>query len=197
VDRDFVVFIVYVDSSGRPYHDAENFVLAPITTNEEDWQYIDNLVKQIKINHFPYLPDENVEIHAKDMMNHNGIFKDLSSNQIFAIFDDVFNMFSATSKLLIINAVVIKKAKLKKSIEVEEWAYRLLFERLNRYLEEKIVRVSLVQITAVTIDVTVVTTFLTSVIGLFNMVFIGLTVCFLICAFLISLDGYRNTYRCC
>jgi hypothetical protein len=126
-----------VDSSGRPYNDAENFVLASITTNEEDWQFIDNLVKQIKIEDFPYLPDEDVEIHAKDMVNHDGIFENLSWNQIFAIFDDVFDLFSTTSKLLIINAVVIEKRKLKKSIDVEEWAYRLLFERLNRFLERK------------------------------------------------------------
>lgn len=131
------MFIAYIDSSGRPYNDPENLVLASITTNEEDWQYIDNLVKQIKINHFPYLPDDEVEIHAKDMMNHKGIFKNLSWDQIYAIFDDIFDLFQATSKLLIINAVVIKKTKFKKSIDVEEWAYRLLFERLNRFLERK------------------------------------------------------------
>ena len=62
------MFIVYVDSSGRPYNDPEDFILASISTNEEDWQYIDNLVKQIKIEHFPFMPDKEIEIHAKDMV---------------------------------------------------------------------------------------------------------------------------------
>jgi hypothetical protein len=70
-----VLFIVYVDSSGRPYNDPEDYVVASVTTNEEDWQYIDNLVKQIKLKHFPHLPDEDVELHAKEMMNHSGLFK--------------------------------------------------------------------------------------------------------------------------
>jgi hypothetical protein len=132
------LFLIYVDSSGRPYNDTENYVVASITTNEEDWQSIDNLEKQVKIKHFPNLPDEDIEIHAKDMVNHDGLFSTLSWNQIYAIFDDVFDIFSSTSKLLTINAVVIKKINLKKkSIDVEEWAYRLLFERLNRFLERK------------------------------------------------------------
>lgn len=62
------MFIAYIDSSGRPYGDRENFVLASIITNEADWQRIDNDVKKIKITHFPNLQDEDedVEIHAKD-----------------------------------------------------------------------------------------------------------------------------------
>lgn len=126
-----------MDSSGRPYNDVENFVLASITTNEEDWQAIDNMVKRIKIDHFPFQPDEDVELHAKDMVNHEGIFKNLTWDQIFDIFDDVFDLFQSTSEMLTINAVVIKKSNIKKPIDVEEWAYRLLFERLNRFLERK------------------------------------------------------------
>lgn len=47
------MFIAYTDTSGRPYSDKENYVLASIIINEADWQGIDNNVKQIKLSHFP------------------------------------------------------------------------------------------------------------------------------------------------
>jgi hypothetical protein len=55
-----------------------------------------------------------VEIHAKDMLNRHGIFKDLKWEQIYAIFDDVFRYVSLSDSALTIIAVVIDKKKLQK-----------------------------------------------------------------------------------
>jgi len=131
------MFLSYIDASGRPYGDPENFVLAAIITNEEDWQTIDNDIKQIKIKHFPSLPDEDIEFHAKDMVNHQGLFQLLSWNCIYAIMDDIFDLISQPAIELRIIGVVIDKKRLRRSIDIEIWAYRLLFERINKFLERK------------------------------------------------------------
>ena len=130
------MFLAYLDSSGRPsFTDPENYVLASIVINERQWQTIDNAVKQIKLNHFPQLPDANVELHAKDMMKHDGIFSALSWNKIFGILDDAFTLIADPAYDLAIIATLIDKRKLKKTKEVELWAYRLLLERIQSFIE--------------------------------------------------------------
>ncbi len=64
------MFIIYLDASGRPEQsDPESFTLASVIIKEQNYQDLDNKIKQIKLKHFPSLPDEKVEFHAKDMMN--------------------------------------------------------------------------------------------------------------------------------
>jgi len=135
------VFIAYTDASGRPERsDRENLVLASIVISERNYQYIDNGIKQIKLKHFPNLPDESVEIHAKDMMNHDDIFKRMSWDEIYAVLIDVFNFLSDPLTDLSIIAVLIKKSKLYKSVDPEIWAHRLLFERLNTFISKQNVK---------------------------------------------------------
>ena len=134
------MFIAYLDSSGRPnFDDKENFVLASMITNERHWQYIDNGVRRIKLRHFPNLPDSEVEIHAKDMQNREGVFKGLSWSKIYSVLGDVFDFIADKSTEICIIAVVIDKVKLRKGkdIDIETWAYRLLFERINKFVERQ------------------------------------------------------------
>ena len=130
------MYLAYLDSSGRPtFSDPENYVLASIITNERHWQTIDNAVKQIKLKHFPGLPDADVELHAKDMINHDGIFRSLSWTKIYSILDDVFALIAAPNTALSIIAVLINKTKLHPSKDIEVWAYRLLLERIQKFIE--------------------------------------------------------------
>jgi hypothetical protein len=132
------MFLAYLDSSGRAsFVDAENFVLASVITNERRWQEIDNGVKAIKLKHFPNLPDADVEIHAKDMLNHDGIFKPLSWQQIYDIFDDVFAFVAKPSTELSIIGVLIDKSKLFRGKDAQTWAFRLLLERINKFVERQ------------------------------------------------------------
>lgn len=63
------MYLTYIDESGRHYwSDPEDFVLASLTINEAYWQEIDNKVKAIKIKHLPSLPDDDIELHVKEMM---------------------------------------------------------------------------------------------------------------------------------
>jgi hypothetical protein len=132
------MFIAYLDSSGRPiFDDKENYVLASIITNEVNWQSIDNGVKQIKLKHFPTVSDSQVELHAKDMVNRDGIFKHLTWDKIYAIFDDVFNFIAHADTEISIHSVLIDKTKLRKDKDIEVWAHRLLFERINTFIHRQ------------------------------------------------------------
>ncbi len=132
------VFLAYVDSSGRPtFEDSENFVLASVITQESNWQYIDNGVKKIKIKHFPSLPDDDVEIHAKDMIKHQRVFTSLTPKECYAVFTDVFDFIADKDTNVTIIAVLIDKSKLYRDRDIETWAYRLLFERINKFIERR------------------------------------------------------------
>lgn len=132
------MFLAYLDASGRPsFDDAENFVLASLITNECNWQLIDNGVKKIKIDHFPNRPDSEVEFHVKDMANRHGLFSTLTWDQVYAILDDIFDFIGNADTPLTIIGVLINKQKLWKGKDAETWAYRLLLERINRYVERQ------------------------------------------------------------
>jgi len=132
------MFLSYLDASGRPeYTEPENYCLASVTTSERNWQVLENKIKQIKFKHFPSLPDTEVEFHAKEMMNHEGIYKHLDWTIIYSIFDDIFNYVSDPETEIVIISTLIMKQNLRKKVDVETWAYRMLFERLNAYLERR------------------------------------------------------------
>jgi hypothetical protein len=130
------LYISYLDGSGRPvFSDKEDYVLASLTVNEKHWNYIDNQIKMIKLEHFPDIPDEEIEIHAKDLVNKHGIFESLTWDEIYGLLDDVFNFISQDSTSIVIHAALIRKEKIyKKSFDIEIWSYRLLLERLNDYM---------------------------------------------------------------
>jgi hypothetical protein len=133
------MYIAYIDASGRPekeYDPKESFVLASLIAHESQWVYIDNKVKEIKLKHFPRLPHENIELHAKDMLNRDGVFKGLDWNKIYAIFDDIFGFLTDNKTDICIISVVILKPKMYNGKDIEKWAYRLLIERVNKFLEK-------------------------------------------------------------
>jgi hypothetical protein len=85
------MYIAYLDASGRiSKKDRENYVLSSVIIHESQWGYIDNELNKIKKKHFPDLNHEIVEIHAKDMLNRSGIFKDWLWKPLYDLFDDVF-----------------------------------------------------------------------------------------------------------
>jgi len=133
------MYIAYIDASGRPLKadtQEKNFVLACLIAHEQQWQYIDNKVKEIKLKHFPRLPPEEIELHAKDMLNRKDVFKRLNWDEIYAIFDDVFKFMADDETDVCIIAVAIDKQKMFWGKDIEKWAYRMLVERINKFLEK-------------------------------------------------------------
>jgi hypothetical protein len=132
------MYLSYLDSSARPdYNDPENFVVSSITVNEHQWYSVRGKIEDVKKKHFPHLSPENVEFHAKDMINRTGIYRKLAWAQIYEILDDLFQIISDPDTKISIIASLIVKSKLRKQIDLEEWGHRFVFERLNSYLNEQ------------------------------------------------------------
>jgi hypothetical protein len=132
------MFLAYLDSSGgATFRDTEDYVLTSAITNEMNWQSIDNGIRAIKLKHFPNLPDSDVEFHAKDMMSHSGIYNGVSWDKTWPIFNDIFDFMSDVKTDLCFINVLIDKTKLYPGKDIETWAYRLLFERINKFINRQ------------------------------------------------------------
>ncbi len=135
------MYLIYMDSSGSPLmKEKENYVLSAIIVNEAKWTYIDNMVTDIKIKHFPDIEPNKIEIHAKDMVNRENNFKSMPQTQVFDIFTDVYNLIGDPHSNLKIISVLIQKDKIyptkTKSFDIEGWGHRLIIERIEKYLEK-------------------------------------------------------------
>ena len=129
------MYFSYLDSSGRPdYTDPENFTVASVSVNEIDWYNVDKRLNEIKQRHFPNQELNAIEFHAKDMINRKGIYKHMSWDNIYSFLNDLFKFIALNETCLSIIATIIKKDALVKKIDMEEWNYRFILERLNEYL---------------------------------------------------------------
>jgi hypothetical protein len=132
------MFLAYLDSSGgATFNDKENYVLTSVITNEMNWQCIDNGIRTIKLKRFPNLPDSDVEFHAKDMMVHAGIYNGVSWDDIWLTVNDIFDFISDDKTEICIISILIDKTKLYPNKDIETWAYRLLFERINKFINRQ------------------------------------------------------------
>lgn len=136
------MYLIYLDSSGSPLiKEPEDYVLSAIIVNESNWTMVDNKVKSIKLTHFPNIPDSKVEFHAKDMENNTGIYKNMTHNQILNIFDSIYGLFASQQypdfPASLISIVVQKGNLRKRDLDLEVWAHRLIYERLNKFINKK------------------------------------------------------------
>ncbi len=130
------MYLVYIDESGKPdYQDSEDFTLCALIVNEHDWQPLDNRIKTTKISHFPSLNDEDVELHAKVLVNGKEVFSSLSKAKREQLYHDALDTMQVSDVVIV--ASMIRKAMLKKKIDLELWGFRLLFERICWVLDKK------------------------------------------------------------
>ena len=132
------MYLSYFDSSARPvFDDPENFVVSSITINELHWDSIRRKIDEIKKKYFPNIPVKNIEFHAKDMINKVGVYSELEWDYIYEMLDDLFKIISDPGTRITIVASLMNKSKIEEKIDLEEWGYRLVFERLNSYIDKQ------------------------------------------------------------
>ncbi|MDA7939430.1 MAG: DUF3800 domain-containing protein [Nitrosopumilus sp.] len=132
------MFGAYFDTSGNPkFRDPENYVLTASVINEADSDYVDVGIDKTKRRYFPDKKPADVEIHVKDMVNHEGVYEGVSEDRVYSMLDDVFGFISDPSTPITnISSMVIKKAVLQK-FDIEYLSYLMVFERLGLYLAGK------------------------------------------------------------
>lgn len=128
------MYLTYIDESGKAERsDPEpEYVLAALTINESAWKDVDSRVRGLKQKYFPNARYEEIELHATDIFNHKGAFKNMSLEKRLAIFSDVMTIVSEID--CSISAILIRKDQIKsKTLEIDIYALELLFERLCYY----------------------------------------------------------------
>lgn len=128
------MYLTYIDESGKAERsDPEpEYVLAALTINESAWKDVDNRVRSLKQKYFPNAKYNEIELHATDIFNHKGAFKNMSLEKRLAIFTDVMTIVSEID--CSISAILIRKDRIKrKTLEIDIYALELLFERLCYY----------------------------------------------------------------
>ena len=132
------MYLSYFDSSGdEGLTDSENYVLAAVIVDECDWHYVDDGINKIKKNYFADYKPENVDLHVRKMINHDGIYKRVSMNKVYSLLDDVFGFISNSNTPLNIIASLIKKEKMHPKVDMKLWNYRFIFDRFNLYMVAK------------------------------------------------------------
>jgi len=129
------MYLTYIDESGKPNRtDPESeYILASLTINESEWKDIDTRVRGLKQKYFPDADYHDIEIHATDIFNHRGAFKNMALEKRLDIFRDVMKIISEVD--CSISAIYIRKDQLKSdSIAIDTFAMEMLFERLCYFL---------------------------------------------------------------
>ncbi len=136
------MYLIYLDASGDvSMKDPEDYVLSAIIVNESNWSVVENKVKEIKLKFFPNIPDTDVEFHAKDMENNSGIYSKMKHDKILEIFESLYGLFrnddDSDFPVNLISVVVQKRGLKKTNLDIEAWAHRLIFERLNLFIKKR------------------------------------------------------------
>lgn len=129
--------LIYVDESGTAnFTDPEHFILSSLIINEKNWVTLDIDFIKLKLN---FLFASNFELHTSEIAYFRKKFHGLSKNERCDILLQMSQLITTNSCSLI--SIVIDKekveAKNRKSEWVEEWAWRLLFERLEKFLHRR------------------------------------------------------------
>lgn len=130
------MLIAYVDESGIPsFKENDNFVLSCIIIEDDHWSRLDKSIFQIKRKYYPKLNPDEIEFHASEIIRGRREHKTLTVQDRYKVLNEIYSLISQ-EELVILN-VVINKSKIynhkKATFDIEQWAYRLLFERLDKY----------------------------------------------------------------
>ena len=70
------MYLIYIDESGKAtLKDPEDFVLAALIINENQWYNINNQINALKTHFFPNIQNSDIELHAAEIANHKGHFQ--------------------------------------------------------------------------------------------------------------------------
>lgn len=132
-----ILFLTYMDESGKPnFNDAENeYVLAAITIHESDYRRIERELSKVKNLYFQDMDPDDVEIHATDIISRKGLFNKMELTSRLQLLKDVLSILDNIN--CTVNCAIIRKNLLVGKIsDVDNLAYKFIFERLCMTHEE-------------------------------------------------------------
>lgn len=126
------MYLIYIDESGKP--DKSNhgpFILSALIVHESIWMDLEAKVDDIKKKYFPGHNPNQIELHAKDILHlrSEGYWSCLSKNQNYDLFQEIYSLISNTDCKII--SVIVDKEKIRKpTLDLEEWGFKILYERV-------------------------------------------------------------------
>jgi hypothetical protein len=137
------MYFAYLDESGTPDYEDESelYVLTAFVINESNWilnhSALHNM-KQAIWNDIKFDPNSlmipsmprSFEIHLKDIYGQKKEYKNISFDRRMRIIDQLIVDISKFNATII--SIVINKEELKSKIDLDEWAIRLMMERLDQ-----------------------------------------------------------------
>ncbi len=123
------MFLIYLDESGKPERSDpnENYVVAGIIANEENWNEIDEKVTDLKKTLFGK-NWELYEFHAAEITHGKNLYRNMALSDRINVINSVFDLIGSLNIRVV--GSVIKKEKMHPGKDIENWALRLLFERI-------------------------------------------------------------------
>jgi len=131
------MYLAYIDESGTPLlTDPEDYVLSAFIVNERKWRSVDRAINRIKQKYFPLVDPCEIELHTKDIVHRAYIFKSLGGNTKYDLLEECYRTIGGCGCTLI--SIVSRKAYVTKPrFDMELWGHRLLFERIEKFLEKQ------------------------------------------------------------
>ncbi len=127
------MYFIYIDESGKPnYKEKSDFILSALIIRENSWYKVSSEINNLKIHYFG---NTEVEFHAYDIFNGSKEFRPKEIIDRGKILTDLVNIIIENSVELI--SIVFQKYKSFKKPDINEWSFRLLLERLCKYLDRE------------------------------------------------------------
>lgn len=142
------MYFAYIDESGTEDLNDPNckeYILTSVIFHERDWVKIQEACRDLKFEIWEMLNEEDLndppydfEIHMKDICDRKDYFKCLEGDDSywFKIVDEIYARISQIN-VKIICSIIVKDEFIKTDFEdVHKWAFTLLVERLQRFMEK-------------------------------------------------------------
>ncbi|MFW9865716.1 MAG: DUF3800 domain-containing protein [Candidatus Thorarchaeota archaeon] len=143
------MYFAYIDESGnKDLKNKQNklYVLSAIIIHEKYWDWIHQETKNlklkiweiVKVENGDYDPPDDFELHMKEISRREGYYHTIGddNNKLRQIWRELY-LFISKLFIKIISIVVHKEHFTNRNhVDVGKWAFKLLIERLNRYIVE-------------------------------------------------------------
>ena len=148
--REFEMYIAFIDESGTPNLDdleSKFYILAAVVMKEPGLNYLHNECESVKQDIWEIVRTKSdpksypakFEIHMDDINGRRNLFQNLK-NDIEMWLKVARKVYDLISRLYIkiISTVIVKEDFRREGREnVQKWAFELLVEKINRYIESE------------------------------------------------------------
>lgn len=129
------MYLIYIDESGTTnLSDHRNYILAAVLVHERKWENLNNKIQEMKNRLFK---NSEIEFHTSHIVQRIKDFENLEYRKSREILTSMADIIASNRCMLI--SVIINKSKIQDKDKewVQEWAWRLLLERIELFLRTR------------------------------------------------------------